>query len=113
VTVYLDVVGDWWCAFVTSREAELLPALHLAIGIDWGMPEIATPTPDTHGYVHPARRRSAQARLAYYQRMMARRRLTPSKQASLRYRKAKREVTKVRRQVSRRCKGGEAKWATW
>lgn len=111
VTVYRDAVGDWWCSFVVRREVELLPAVDRVIGIDWGVSEIATTTSDTHDYAHPERRRSAQARLAHYQRMMARRRPAPGKPASRRYRKAKREVAKVHRQVARQRKDDAAKWA--
>ena len=111
VTVYRDAVGDWWCSFVVRREVEILPAVRRAIGVDWGVSEIATTTSDAHDYAHPQRRRSAQHRLTHYQRMMARRKPAPGRPTSRRYREAKREVAKVHRQVARQRKDDAAKWA--
>jgi putative transposase len=95
VRVYRDAVGDWFCSFVVMAAREPLQRVDRAIGIDWGVSVIATTTDDDHDFVHPQRRRSAEAKLARYQRMMARRKPPKGKPASKGYKEAKRQVAKA------------------
>ena len=111
VRVYRDAVGDWFCSFVVVAAQEPLPAVDRAIGIDWGVSVIATTTDDDHDFAHPQRRRSAEAKLAHYQRQMARRKPKKGKPASTGYKKAKRQVAKVHRQVARQRSDDARKWA--
>ncbi len=111
VGVYRDAVGDWFCSFVVMAAREPLQRVDRAIGIDWGVSVIATTTDDDHDFVHPQRRRSAEAKLAHYQRVMARRRLPKGKPPSGGYREAKRQVAKLHRQVARQRKDDSCKWA--
>ena len=111
VRVYRDAVGDWWCSFVVTAVREPLARVGRAIGIDWGVSVIATTTDDEHDLPHPQRRRSAEARLAHYQRTMARRTPPRGKPASGGYREAKRQVAKLHRQVARQRKDDTCKWA--
>ena len=64
VRVYQDAVGDWWASFVGKVESEPLCANGRAIGVDWGVKEIATTTDDADDLVHPEHGKSSQARLA-------------------------------------------------
>ena len=111
VRVYRDPVGDWFCSFVVIAAREPLAAVDRVIGIDWGVSVIATTTDDDHDFVHPQRRRSAEAKLARYQRMMARRRHPKGKPPSGGYREAKRQVAKVHRRVARQRSDDARKWA--
>ena len=111
VRVYRDAVGDWFCSFVVVAAQEPLPAVDRVIGIDWGVSVIATTTDDDHDLAHPQRRRSAEARLARYQQMMARRRPQKAKPSSKGYKEAKRQVAKLHRQVARQRSDDSYKWA--
>ena len=111
VRVYRDAVGDWFCSFVVTAAREPLPAVDRAIGIDWGVSVIATTTDDDHDLPHPQRRRSAEAKLAHYQRMMAGRKPPKTKPASTGYKVAKRQVAKLHRQAARQRSDDSYKWA--
>lgn len=73
VRVYQDAIGHWHASFVVDAEPQLLPATGRAIGIDWGVKDIATTTSDDHDLPHPQFGRQAAARLARWQRQQARR----------------------------------------
>ena len=111
VRVYRDPVGDWFCSFVVMATQEPLPAVDRVIGIDWGVSVIATTTEDDHDFAHPQRRKSAEAKLARYQKMMARRKPPKGKPASKGYKEAKRQVAKLHRQVARQRTDDARKWA--
>ena len=111
VRVHRDAVGDWSCSFVVMAARDQLPARNRTIGIDWGVSVIATTTDDDHDLAHPQRRRSAEAKLAHHQRMMARRKPRKGKPASKGYKEAKRQVAKLHRQAARQRKDDSCKWA--
>lgn len=111
VRVYRDAVGDWWASFVVEREPERFPAADAAIGIDWGVRETATTTDPTFDLPHPQHGRRAAARLARYQRQMARRKSERGQADSVRHGKAKRSAAKQHRTVTRQRQDGARKWA--
>jgi putative transposase len=98
VRVYQDAVGDWWASFVVQVQRESLPDNGRVIGVDWGVKEIATTTDDAYDFAHPEHGKSAQARLARYQRQMARRKPERGHPASNGYQRARRR----RRDLSHR-----------
>lgn len=112
VRVYRDALGRWWCSFVVARpEAEQLSATGRAIGIDWGVTDVATTTSDDHDLPHPQHGRTAAAKLARYQRMMARRKPAKGQPASGGYRTAKRAVAKQHAHVAAQRADTARKWA--
>lgn len=110
VRVCRDSLGHWYASFVVSAQAEPLPATGRAIGIDWGVNEIAT-TSDNHDLPHPNHGKKAAEKLARYQRMMARRKPKRGQAASKGYRKARRQVAKVHKKVARQRQDTARKWA--
>jgi putative transposase len=48
VRIFRDSLGHWYCSFVVPAQTQPLPATGQAIGIDWGVKEIATTTSDDH-----------------------------------------------------------------
>ncbi|MEU7823617.1 transposase [Catellatospora sp. NPDC049133] len=111
VRVYRDSVGHWYASFVVGTQAEPLPATGRVIGVDWGVKEIATTTSDAHDLPHAQYGRNAQARLARYQRMMARRRPAKGRPASRGYLAAKRLAAKLHKKVARQRQDAGRKWA--
>ncbi|MER6830829.1 transposase [Streptosporangium sp. NPDC000563] len=111
VRVYRDPLGHWYASFVVPAPTETLPATGRAIGIDWGVKEIATTTSDTHDLPHPQHGRNAAAKLARYQKMMARRKPERGQDASKGYRTAKRQAAKAHRKVTRQRQDTARKWA--
>jgi putative transposase len=111
VRIYQDKVGDWWASFVVQVKHEPLPKNGRIIGIDWGVNEIATTTDDTYDFPHPERGKSAQVRLARYQRQMARRKPKRGQPASNGYRRAKKDAAKTYRRVARQRQDDSRKWA--
>ncbi|MBB6171645.1 putative transposase [Nocardiopsis mwathae] len=111
VRVYRDGLGHWYCSFVVPAQVEALPATGKAIGIDWGVRETATTTSGAHDLPHSEHGRKAAARLARYQRMMARRRPPKGRSASAGYRKAKRQTAKLHKKVARQRQDTGRKWA--
>jgi len=111
VRVCRDSLGHWYASFVVSAQAEPLPATGRAIGIDWGVNEIATTTSDNHDLPHPNHGKKAAEKLARYQRMMARRKPKRGQAASKGYRKARRQVAKVHKKVARQRQDTARKWA--
>ncbi|HVB50747.1 MAG TPA: transposase [Acidimicrobiales bacterium] len=111
VRVYQDAVGDWWASFVVQVERASLPENGRVIGVDWGVKEIATTTDDAYDFPHFEHGASAQARLARYQRQMARRRPQRGHPASNGYQRAKRDAAETYRAVARQRQDGSRKWA--
>ncbi|MFF9016467.1 RNA-guided endonuclease InsQ/TnpB family protein [Streptomyces sp. NPDC014870] len=72
VRLYRDSLGHWYASFVVAIEAQPLPATDTVLGVDWGVKETATTTSDAHDLPHAEHGKKAAAKLAGYQRMMAR-----------------------------------------
>src|SRR5690554_1156895 len=111
VRVYRDSLGHWYASFVVPAQVEPLPATGRAIGIDWGVNEIATTTSDNHDLPHPNHGKKAAEKLARYQRMMARRKPKRGQAASKGYWKARRQFAKVHKKVARQRQDTARKWA--
>ncbi|MEU1512001.1 transposase [Streptomyces sp. NPDC005811] len=111
VRVYRDSLGHWYASFVVETATEPLPATGRAIGIDWGVKETATTTSDAHDLPHPQRGRTAAAKLARYQKQMARRKPPRGKAASKGYRAASRAAAKVHKKAARQRQDTGRKWA--
>lgn len=124
VRVYQDSLGHWYASFVVEVEHETLPATGdtKVVGVDWGVTETATTVvvdlADGHvdegtslDLPHAQHGKTAAAKLARYQRMMARRK-TPRGQANTRgYDRAKRRAAKAHKKVARQRQDDARKWA--
>ncbi|MDI3418435.1 RNA-guided endonuclease InsQ/TnpB family protein [Streptomyces luteolus] len=62
VRVYQDATGAWYGSFVVQATTDPLPETGRAIGVDWGVKELATTTSDAHDLPHPQHGRKATAR---------------------------------------------------
>ncbi|MFJ7271654.1 RNA-guided endonuclease InsQ/TnpB family protein [Streptomyces sp. NPDC099050] len=111
VRIYRDSLGHWYASFVVPAAVEPLPEAGAVIGIDWGVKETATTTSDAHDLPHAEHGRKAAARLARYQRMMARRKPAKGKTGSRSYRAAKRLTAKLHKKVARQRQDTARKWA--
>ncbi len=111
VRIYRDSLGHWYASFVVPTEMLPLPETGTVIGIDWGVKETATTTSDAHDLPHPEHGRKAAARLAHYQRVMARRKPAKSKPGSRGYRAAKKLTAKLHKKVARQRQDTGRKWA--
>ncbi|MEU3911996.1 transposase [Streptomyces sp. NPDC029721] len=111
VRVYRDDLGHWYASFVVKTEIQPLPRTGSAIGIDWGVKETATTTSDAHDLPHAQHGDTAAAKLARYQRMMARRRTAKNQPDTAGYRKARRAAAKVSKKIARQRQDGARKWA--
>ena len=111
VRVSRDAAERWWASFVVKVDSEPLLETGRVIGIDWGVTEIATTTDSEFDLAHPQHGKTAAAKLARYQRMMARRRPPKGKPASKGYQTAKRRAAEVYGQVARRRTDHARKWA--
>ncbi|MFC9996627.1 RNA-guided endonuclease InsQ/TnpB family protein [Nocardia sp. NPDC127526] len=111
VRVYRDSLGHWYCSFVVPAVAQSLPPTGRAIGVDWGVTETATTTSDVHDLPHPRYGMRAAAKLAHYQRMMARRKPERGQPGSCRYKRAKRQASKLHKKVARQRQDTARKWA--
>lgn len=111
VRVYRDGVGHWYASFVVPVQPRALPATSRAIGIDWGVRELATTTSCAHDLPHPQHGAKAAARLARYQRQTARRRPPKGSPGSKRYRRALRQAAKAYKKVARQRQDTARKWA--
>jgi putative transposase len=111
VRIYRDSLGHWYCSFVVPVRAERLPATGRALGIDWGVKEVATTTSDEHDLLHAEHGKRAAARLAHYQRMMARRRAPKGKARSKGYRSAQKQAARTHKKVARQRLDDARKWA--
>jgi putative transposase len=96
---------------VVKRELEPLPATNGVIGVDWGVTETATTTEESFDLPHAQHGKSAAAKLARYQRMMARRRPATAKPGSKGYRTAKRQAALSYAKVARQRRDDARKWA--
>lgn len=65
------VWGHWYASFVLPAQTEQLAATNKAVGVDWGVHQVATTTSDDHDLPHPQHGKAAALKLARYQRMMA------------------------------------------
>ncbi len=74
VRVCQDSLGHWYCSFVVPAQLQPLAETGRVLGVDWGVRETATTTSDAHDLPHPGHGGKARAKLARYDRMMARRR---------------------------------------
>ncbi|MGW7611045.1 RNA-guided endonuclease InsQ/TnpB family protein [Streptomyces sp. NPDC054766] len=111
VRVYQDSLGHWYASFVVQTSTDPLPATGRAIGIDWGVKETATTTSDAHDLLHPQHGRTAAAKLARYQKMMARRRTPKNRPDTSGYRKACNAAAKVSKKIARQRQDTGRKWA--
>lgn len=111
VRVYRDILGHWYASFVVRAEVLSLPETGAVIGVDWGVKETATTTSDAHDLPHPEHGRKSAAKLAGYQRMMARRKAQRGQAASKGYRQAKRQVAKAHKKIARQRQDTARKWA--
>ncbi|MGW1534848.1 RNA-guided endonuclease InsQ/TnpB family protein [Streptomyces aureus] len=111
VRVYRDSLGHWYASFVVETAIEPLPETGRVIGIDWGVKETATTTSDSHDLPHPQHGKTAAAKLARYQKQMARRKPARGKAASKGYRTASRAAAKVHKKVARQRQDTGRKWA--
>ncbi|MFI0470239.1 RNA-guided endonuclease InsQ/TnpB family protein [Saccharopolyspora sp. 5N102] len=111
VRVYRDSLGHWYASFVVVTEVQSLSETGKVIGIDWGVTETATTTSDDHDLPHGEHGKQAAAKLARYQRMMARRRPPKGKPASTGYRTAKRQAAKAHKKVACQRQDDARKWA--
>ncbi|MGW6688936.1 RNA-guided endonuclease InsQ/TnpB family protein [Streptomyces sp. NPDC054961] len=111
VRVYRDSLGHWYASFVVAAEARPLPETGCVIGVDWGVRETATTTSDAHDLPHPQHGRNAARKLAWYQRMMARRKTPKNRPDTAGYRKARRAAAKVSKKIARQRQDTGRKWA--
>ncbi|MGY5077313.1 RNA-guided endonuclease InsQ/TnpB family protein [Streptomyces nigrescens] len=111
VRIYRDSLGHWYASFVVKVKAQPLARTGRCIGIDWGVKETATTTSDDHDLPHAEHGKKAAERLAYYQRMMARRRPGRGQPASKGYRKVRRQAARVHKKIARRRQDDARKWA--
>ena len=75
------------------------------------MRETATTTSDDHDLPHAEQGKKSAAKLARYQRMMARRKPRRGQAASKGYRQARRQAAKVHKKVARQRRDTARKWA--
>ncbi|MEU9866773.1 transposase [Actinomadura sp. NPDC048021] len=106
-----DSLGHWYCSFVVPAQTWPLPSTGRAIGVDWGVREIATTTSDEHDLPHAEHGRKAADKLARYQRQMARRRAPKGVGQSKGYRRAQKQAAKAAKKVARQRADDARKWA--
>ncbi|MGW5641666.1 RNA-guided endonuclease InsQ/TnpB family protein [Saccharopolyspora sp. NPDC003752] len=109
--VYQDALGHWYVSFVVATEVQPLPGTGKVIGIDWGVAESATTTSDDHDLPHAEHGKKAAAKLARYQRMMARRRPPKGKRSSKGYRQARKQAAKAHAKIARQRQDTARVWA--
>jgi putative transposase len=111
VRVYQDALGRWHASFVVQSEAEPYPPSDEAIGIDWGVKDIAVTTSDAHDLPHPEYGKKSQEKLSRYQRQMARRRPRPGQKPSAGYKRARRKAARAHAKVAAQRQDTARKWA--
>ncbi len=111
VRVIQDSLGHWYASFVVEVNDATLPALDNGIGIDWGVATIATTTDPEHDYASPGFAKASAAKLAKYQRRMARRKPKPGAKASKGYATAKHDAAKLHKKVARQRQHTSRQWA--
>ena len=92
--------ADWYCSFVVPVQVQPLPETGRVLGVDWGVRETATTTSDAHDLPHAGHGRKAKAKLARYDRMMARRKPKKGKPGSKGYREARKLRAKAHKKVA-------------
>ncbi|MFG3289291.1 RNA-guided endonuclease InsQ/TnpB family protein [Streptomyces sp. NPDC048179] len=111
VRVYRDAVGHWYASFVVATKAQPLPATGRVLGVDWGVKETATTTSDAHDLPHAQHGKKARAKLARYDRMVARRRPKKGQAGSKGYREAKKWRATTYAKIARQRQDAARKWA--
>jgi len=111
VRVRRDALGHWHASFVVTTEAEPYPETGGAIGIDWGVTDIAVTTSSAHDLPHPQFGKKAAQKISRYQRQMARRKPERGKPASAGYKRAKRKAAKAHAKVAAQRQDTARKWA--
>ncbi|MVU83741.1 transposase [Nocardia sp. ET3-3] len=111
VRIYQDSLGHWYASFVVEVQAEPLPATNCAIGIDWGVKQVATTTSDEFDLSYAGYGPKAAVKLARYQRKMARRQPLKGVKPSRGYRAAVRQVARQCKKVARQRQDRARKWA--
>ncbi len=111
VRVYRDSLGHWYASFVVRRDELPLEPTGKAVGIDWGVKQVATTTNPAYDLPHADRARKAAAKLAAAQRRMSRRKPQPGQKASNGYRKAKLQTAKLHKKLARQRQDAARKWA--
>lgn len=100
----------WYASFVVVLDSDVAPAPDTAIGVDWGVKEIATTTDPIYYLAHPQYGKRNAAALARYQRPMARRKPKPGEAGSRGYRHAKLQRAKSEKKVARQRQDTARKW---
>jgi putative transposase len=111
VRVYRDALGHWYVSFVVETEAEPYSENTRAIGVDWGVKDVAVTTSTAHDLPHPQYEKKSAEKLARYQRQMARRKPAKGKPASNGYKRAKRKAAKTHAKVAAQRQDTARKWA--
>ncbi|GAA2661817.1 RNA-guided endonuclease TnpB family protein [Streptomyces vastus] len=111
VRVHQDSIGNWYASFVVPIELQPLPATGRAVGVDWGVREIATTTSDAHDLPHAEHGNKAKKKLTRYDRMMARRKPKKGQAASRGYLEAKKSRAKTCQKIARQRQDTARKWA--
>jgi putative transposase len=111
VRVYRDAIGHWYASFVVQAEDEPYPESGDAIGVDWGVKDIAVTTSDAHDLPHPEFGKKQAEKLGRYQRQMARRKPKPGQRSSEGYRRAKRKAARAHAKVAAQRQDMARKWA--
>ena len=109
--VYQDALGHWYASFVVEAEAQPFPETGEAIGIDWGVKDIAVTTSDAHDLPHPEFGKKAEEKLARYQRQMARRKPKRGQKPSAGYKRARRKAAGAHAKAARQRQDTARKWA--
>lgn len=104
--VTCDAVGNWSVSFVVRREKEAFPPSKEAIGIDWGVAEVATTTDHNFNLSCGNHTRNNADVLTAASRKLAR-----AKPGSNRRKKAKRRVAKIHLGIARQRRDRAFKWA--
>ncbi|MFF0082627.1 RNA-guided endonuclease InsQ/TnpB family protein [Streptomyces canus] len=111
VRVYQDSLGHWYASFVVPAQVQPLPGTGRVLGVDWGVKETATTTSDAYDLPHAGHGKKSRAKLARYDRMMARRKPKKGQPASKGYREAKKRRAKAYKKVARQRADTGRKWA--
>jgi len=111
VRVYRDALGHWHASFVVETEAEPYPENDEAIGVDWGVKDIAVTTSDDCDLPHPEFGKKSAGKLARYQRQMARRKPKPGQKPSAGYKRARRRAARAHAKVAAQRQDTARKWA--
>jgi len=111
VRVLRDATGKTWASFVVEVEVEPLLPVNRVIGIDWGVTDTATTTDPDFDLPHHQHGKGAAARLARYQRMMARRKRPKGQAPSKGYKTARAQAANAYGKVARKRTDDARKWA--